>query len=73
MTGRMSRPWTEIVAEKRAIRDAKLAKSFGEDNAEPDPRIFSAQDAQDLTKLLEAREVTAEAVTLAHIKKYLLS
>ncbi|EFQ35744.1 amidase [Colletotrichum graminicola] len=64
----MSRPWTEVVAEKRAIRDEKLSKSYGED-APSDPRIFAAKDAQDLVKLLEAREITSEAVVIAHIAK----
>ncbi|KAF5970655.1 amidase [Fusarium coicis] len=64
----MPRPWTDIVAEKRAIRDEKLAKSYGED-ALSDPRIMAAKDIQDLVKLLDARQVTAEAILLAHIAK----
>lgn len=64
----MARPWTEIVAEKRAIRDQKLAKSYSGDVAS-DTRILGAKDIRDLTKLLEAREITSEAVILAHIAK----
>ena len=64
----MARLWTDIAAEKRAIRNEKLAKSYGED-APADPRILAAKDIQDLTKLLEAREVTSEAIVLAHISK----
>ncbi|RKL18987.1 hypothetical protein BFJ63_vAg14351 [Fusarium oxysporum f. sp. narcissi] len=58
----MPRPWTDIVAEKRAIRDEKLAKSYGAD-APSDPRIPAAKDIQDLIKLLDGRQVTVEAVT----------
>ncbi|KAK0388785.1 hypothetical protein NLU13_5028 [Sarocladium strictum] len=65
----MSRPWTDVVAEKRAIRDQKLAKSYGEDDAQLDPRIIAAKDISDLTSLLETRQVTCEAVILAHIAK----
>lgn len=64
----MARLWTDIAAEKQATRDEKLAKSYGED-APADPRILAAKDIQDLTKLLEAREVTSEAIVLAHIAK----
>jgi hypothetical protein len=64
----MPRPWTDIVAEKRAIRDKKLAKSYGE-HVPSDPRIIAAKDIQGLIKLLDARQVTAEAVVLAHIAK----
>ncbi|KAH7325544.1 amidase [Stachybotrys elegans] len=64
----MPRHWTEVVAEKRAIRDKKLIKSYGEDTPS-DPRILAAKDIQDLTTLLETREITCEAVVLAHIAK----
>ena len=64
----MARLWTEIVAEKRAARDERLAKSYGED-APSDPRIMAAKDIQDLINLLEAREVTSEAIVIAHIAK----
>ncbi|KAF0645975.1 hypothetical protein FPSE5266_08135 [Fusarium pseudograminearum] len=64
----MPRSWTDIVAEKRAIRDEKLTKCYGE-NVPSDPRIIAAKDIQALTELLEARKVTAEAVVLAHIAK----
>ena len=50
----MARLWTGIVAEKRATRDEKLAKSYGE-NAPSDPRILAAKDIQDFIKLLDAR------------------
>ena len=64
----MARLWTEIVAEKRAIRDEKLAKSY--DSDEPsDPRIFAANNAEDLIKLLKAREITSEAITRAYIAR----
>ncbi|KNB12238.1 hypothetical protein FOXG_11869 [Fusarium oxysporum f. sp. lycopersici 4287] len=56
----------EYWMSKRAIRDEKLAKSYGED-APSDPRIPAAKDIQDLIKLLDGRQVTAEAVVLAHI------
>lgn len=64
----MAPPWTEVVAEKRATRDQKLAKSYGED-ASSDPRIAAADDIQDLIKLLETRETTTEAIVKAHISK----
>jgi hypothetical protein len=65
----VSRHWSDIVAEKRAIRDAKLAKDYSSNEVASDPRITSADDLQQLAKLLESREITAEAVILAHIAK----
>lgn len=65
----VSRPWSDIVAEKRAIRDSRLAKDYGSNEVASDPRITSTDDVQQLTKLIEAREITAEAITLAHITK----
>jgi hypothetical protein len=64
----MARSWSEIAAEKRAIRDEKLARSYGE-QATVDPRIIASTDIQDLIKLLETREITTEAIILAHITK----
>ena len=64
----MARPWTEIVAEKQAIRDAKLAKSYDEPPTR-NPSIRAAKDIQDLSKLLEKHEVTAEAIVLDHIAR----
>ncbi|KAL2213784.1 amidase [Sarocladium strictum] len=65
----VSRHWSDIVAEKRAIRGAKLAKDYRSNEVASDPRITSADDVQQLAKLLESREITAEAVILAHIAK----
>ncbi|KAH7041519.1 amidase [Microdochium trichocladiopsis] len=64
----MARLWTDVVREKRAIRNQKLAKTYGED-APSDPRIFAARDIQGLLNLLQDREVTTEAIVLAHIAK----
>jgi len=63
----MSRPWIEIVAEKRAIREAKLTKTYS--NSSPNSRVLAVEDVQDLTKLLENQEVTAETVILTYIRK----
>ena len=63
----MSRHWTEIVAEKRANREAKLQKIYGD--SPPDPRVLVVEDIQDLTKLLDTGEFTAETVILTFIQK----
>lgn len=64
---KMSRHWTEIVAEKRANREAKLQKIYGD--SPPDPRVLVVEDIQDLTKLLDTGEFTAETVILTFIQK----
>nr|AMB48853.1 amidase [Fusarium camptoceras] len=64
----MRRSWSEIASEKRAIRDEKLARTYGEE-LPVDARILAAKDIQDLTRLLEAGEITSEAIILAHILK----
>lgn len=68
----MPQPWTEVAAEKRAMRDEKLSKVYGYNNEDSGlyHRILAAQDVQELTRMLEAQEVSAEAIVIAHIRKY---
>ncbi|KAG9250767.1 amidase [Emericellopsis atlantica] len=67
----MPQSWRKLAAEKRAIRDQKLAKAYkalADDDALED-LIFSARDVQGLVKLLGNHQVSAENVILAHINK----
>lgn len=68
----MPRPWKEVAAEKRAIRDEKLSKVYGynEEDSGLYHRILAAQDVQELTRMLEAQEISAKAIVIAHIRKY---
>lgn len=71
MGGEMPQSWSEVAAEKRAIRAWKLANDYASpaDNDALEDLIFSAQDAQDLVKLIENHKISAKNVTLAHIRK----
>lgn len=63
-----NKPWTEIVAAKRAIRDARIQK-YQPENRASDLDILVSEDynAQELTDMLENGQVTAEELIRAYI------
>ena len=68
---RPSKPWTEVVAKKRAIREAQLAKYVPAANGDPGPAAPGADlvEIEALTSLLESGQTSAENLTRAYIAR----
>ena len=62
------RPWREVVATKRAIRDAQIKEQQPNLDARDD-RITDIAEVEQLARLIETRELSAEAVVKAYILK----
>ncbi|EWG54411.1 hypothetical protein FVEG_17313 [Fusarium verticillioides 7600] len=66
-TTKVHKPWTEVVTEKRALRDARIDKHLKSDIKFPSDGIsFETVDIDVLTSLLRDRKVSAVEVIHAH-------
>lgn len=64
------RPWEEVAAAKRAIRDGEVAKHHvAFKNFKTSAHIMDIGDVSSLTKLLECGSVSAEEVITAYIQR----
>lgn len=66
-----SRPWNEVVAEKRAIREAQLARHAPAANGDSGSATLGADlvEIEALTSLLESGQASAEDLTRAYIAR----
>lgn len=66
-----SRPWTEVVAKKRAIREAQLTQYAPAANGDSGSATLGADlvEIGALTSLLESGQASAEDLTRAYIAR----
>lgn len=65
----MGRPWQEVVAAKRSVREALIRDHWQSDKAALVEEITEIDDICDLTQRLDAGKFTAEDIVRACIEQ----